>query len=390
MIIKYGDRTVCKKGGVFMKKLFGAFVSFVLAFGSVVSYAQEPSKWADMYITQAQDVNIISDKTDYEWTAPITRETFCDIAFSLLNKVSGLEEYSADTAVFSDTDNHKIEALYEIGIINGKSITEFAPNDGITREEAAAILNKSSEYLKIENNTTQSDYRFVDDEAISQWAKEDVYDIYNLGIMNGIGEEKFAPQGSYTVEQTIATMLRLYYIYVNKDLTTEKMLPLFGEDKNAVLEKLGINVDNAIRTKTDMQEEWYVDGSDSFKVCLIFYNDVFMGYKYLFNDWQEAFEYAVSAREDVGEILGEKTTYPGLPDESKFDNIKDYTELEEMMTVYEDWTPETNEEQMKKMLGDREAERIDIRFELSVLPQNMATLTVRYQVLPQVTGESAE
>lgn len=378
-----------------MNKLLRIFLCLTLALGSVsAAFAKEDtvnsSEWSKPYITEAYNINIISDKTDYEWTAPITREIFCDIAFSLLNRVSGLEEYSADTAVFSDTDNHKIEALYEIGIINGKSETEFAPNDGITREEAAAVLNKSSEYLKIENNTAQSDYRFADDSDISQWAKEDVYDIYNLGIMNGIGEEMFAPQGSYTVEQTVATMVRLYYIYVNKELTTEKMLPLFGEDKDVVLEKLGINRDNVNISQTDGQEEWYVDGSDSFKACLIFYNDVFMGYKYLFNDWREAFEYAVSAREDVGEILGEKTTYPGLPDESKFDNIKDYTELTELMRVYEDWTPETNEEQMKKMLGDREASRIDIRFQFSTAPQNMATLIVRYQVLPQVTDESTE
>ena len=31
-----------------------------------------------------------------------------------------------------------------------------------------------------------------------------------MGIMNGVSETEFSPKGNYTVEQAIATMVRLY------------------------------------------------------------------------------------------------------------------------------------------------------------------------------------
>ena len=45
-----------------------------------------------------------------------------------------------DLCKFTDVDNMKVTFLCGMGIINGKSETEFAPNDSLTREEAATIL----------------------------------------------------------------------------------------------------------------------------------------------------------------------------------------------------------------------------------------------------------
>ena len=40
--------------------------------------------------------------------------------------------------------------------------------------------------------------------------RSDVYWAYNSGVMNGVSGNRFAPNNSYTHEQSIATMLRLY------------------------------------------------------------------------------------------------------------------------------------------------------------------------------------
>ena len=45
---------------------------------------------------------------------------------------------------FADTDDDEVAFLANSGIINGRSETEFAPNDDITREEAAVILDEYS------------------------------------------------------------------------------------------------------------------------------------------------------------------------------------------------------------------------------------------------------
>ena len=38
----------------------------------------------------------------------------------------------------------------------------------------------------------------------------DVQLMTHLGIMNGVGEDKFDPNGSYSVEQCLVTLVRLY------------------------------------------------------------------------------------------------------------------------------------------------------------------------------------
>lgn len=54
------------------------------------------------------------------------------------------------------------------------------------------------------------DPTFTDSAASSAWALADVGQIQASGIMSGMGDDTFAPQGTYTREQTVATMMRLY------------------------------------------------------------------------------------------------------------------------------------------------------------------------------------
>ena len=51
---------------------------------------------------------------------------------------------------------------------------------------------------------------YADKNDIADWAKEDVALITHLGVMNGIGENKFDPKGVYTLEQCFVTLVRLY------------------------------------------------------------------------------------------------------------------------------------------------------------------------------------
>ena len=51
---------------------------------------------------------------------------------------------------------------------------------------------------------------YADKGEIADWAKTDVQLMTHLGIMNGVGEDKFAPKGSYSVEQCLVTLVRLY------------------------------------------------------------------------------------------------------------------------------------------------------------------------------------
>lgn len=55
-----------------------------------------------------------------------------------------------------------------------------------------------------------SDAAFADNSSISNWAREGVSHVHAAGIMGGVGDNRFDPIGAYTREQSIVTILRLY------------------------------------------------------------------------------------------------------------------------------------------------------------------------------------
>lgn len=168
-----------------------------------------PSEWAVNDVVNAIKADILPSELQSNYQTNITREQFCDLAFALLEKISGLKWHTAQDMLFEDTNNMSVGTLYKQGIINGKAKGIFAPHDFITREEAATILDRICEYVDISGNDAY-DFRFHDDEAISEWAKSGVYHMQFIGIMNGVGDDLFAPQDTYTVEQAILTMVRIY------------------------------------------------------------------------------------------------------------------------------------------------------------------------------------
>lgn len=122
-------------------------------------------------------------------------------------------EILLDVTPFLDVNENKdlsfIERAYHLGIVNGVSETEFNPDGEITRQEAAAMLMRVyKNYAEAEK--ISGEVKFSDDEEIASWAKEDVYSINSLGIMQGVGANSFAPLDGYTVEQAIITFWRLY------------------------------------------------------------------------------------------------------------------------------------------------------------------------------------
>ena len=51
---------------------------------------------------------------------------------------------------------------------------------------------------------------FADHNEFSDWASSDIYAMKNAGIINGTGNNNFSPKQNYTTEQAVATLLRMY------------------------------------------------------------------------------------------------------------------------------------------------------------------------------------
>ncbi|MCL1787679.1 MAG: S-layer homology domain-containing protein [Defluviitaleaceae bacterium] len=105
-----------------------------------------------------------------------------------------------------------------LGFITGYGGGIAAPQDIITREQAAVLLvrlfNAIHMYLDI-NLPTMLDLPhlpsvFTDYEQISSWAFNGVASAYALGIMRGIGNNHFSPRGDFTIQQSIVAILRVF------------------------------------------------------------------------------------------------------------------------------------------------------------------------------------
>lgn len=185
------------------------------------------SDWAAVDVDRAAKLGIPgSFPSGRDLTQPITREMFCEAVFNLTSRITD-DALSSDPDLckFTDVDNGKVNFLCGMGIINGKSETEFAPNDSLTREEAATISLRMINKVKPMPATTMW-FNFTDLGDISDWAMDAVQTICNMGFMNGVGDNRFAPKDTYTEEQALLVLMRIYDAAKAMTQRTKKMRKL--------------------------------------------------------------------------------------------------------------------------------------------------------------------
>lgn len=166
-----------------------------------------PSEWASKDIDLAYAVGIADANKDYIYKNNITREEFCELIYNFCSIVGELVVDDGHI-VFEDTNNTKVQILNTMGIINGKSATKFAPNDYLTREEAATIIVRMVNKV-VPMAATEMWFEYDDINEVSEWASDSIQTISNLGFMNGVGNNRFAPKDTYTTEQAIVTLVRV-------------------------------------------------------------------------------------------------------------------------------------------------------------------------------------
>lgn len=171
----------------------------------------DSSEWAIDYVLESMELGFLEDISELNYKEPITREKFCEIVYNMLSKATD-KTWSAPTAIpFNDTYNPKVASLYYVDIIKGKADKQFAPDDFLTREEAATILIRTAQFMGVGMPENAYDGKVYNDEIdISDWAFGSVHYCRKLGVMIGTSETEFAPKETYTSEQAIATMVRLY------------------------------------------------------------------------------------------------------------------------------------------------------------------------------------
>ena len=225
------------------------------------------SEWAQEYIDKAEKSGVTEDFNRL-WHKAVTRREFCQLAYNAL--AANGEVFEKPTKSFTDTDDEKILALAQKGIIiGGKSDDVFAPGDSLTREEAAVILKRICVHLGLA--ATEMYFNFDDADDISPWAMEAVQTVCNIGVMNGVGDGLFDPKGSYTAEQAVTLMRIFKNIKAGSDTFADKLNELMPDDKNYMFSPLSVKMALALaangaegETQSEMLAALGIDNLDTF------------------------------------------------------------------------------------------------------------------------------
>lgn len=144
----------------------------------------------DEYVVTAIALNLVpmSIQSD-SYYDKITRQEFCDLVIQFFLSIQGktFNEYinqnniNLDNNIFTDTENDNIVFANKLGIVNGTENNKFFPNNYITKQEGAVLLNNLCNKLDI--NTQKiiiEKNKYIDDNEIAEWAKDSVYKMDNF------------------------------------------------------------------------------------------------------------------------------------------------------------------------------------------------------------------
>ena len=109
---------------------------------------------------------------------------------------------------FNDIENHgwakdAIAMLVEKNVINGKSENEFCPDDFISRKEIAKIIALAFGFEKTSNSLSFNDV------AETEWSAPYIAAVAENGIITGVDEDSFMPDGIVTREMLATVLYRV-------------------------------------------------------------------------------------------------------------------------------------------------------------------------------------
>ncbi|MCK9858914.1 S-layer homology domain-containing protein [Paenibacillus sp. ATY16] len=195
-------------------KIFYDFVSMdrlkasiqdALNAGNPASFLDTASHWASKDLSLGAKLGIINGYPDgsFRPDASVTRAEFSTLvvkAFALRLENGGKE--------FEDTRNswarESIGILANYGVISGYPDGTFHPDQKITRAEMVAILSR---ILILPSNSGKAN-TFID-VAPQHWAKMMIEEAAAAGIIQGKGENRFAPDDNLTRAEALTVILRV-------------------------------------------------------------------------------------------------------------------------------------------------------------------------------------
>ena len=172
----------------------------------------QPSGWAAPELEAAIGLGLVPQDLQTGYQRNISRQNFCRLIWELIKKQPNYMEllWNKPQVTFSDTDSAEVAWCAQLGIVGGSGDGQFAPHRELSRQEAAKILALTTQLLGVPDNGGQS--AFSDRASFAGWAVPFIDYCSSYGILKGDGG-RFDPDGKFTTQQAIATILRIQQNY---------------------------------------------------------------------------------------------------------------------------------------------------------------------------------
>ena len=170
------------------------------------------SAWYYDYVESAADMGLFSgdERGFFNPQKDITRAEFVQVLYNALAP----EDYVPAGTSFTDIKTGDwfyapVCWAEELGVVSGYEDGGFHPSGLISREEMCVVLNNYMQSITGGTASQDEGFQFPDDSRISSWAKEAVYNAYQLGLVSGDEKGLFNP-GDNTQRCQAATVFTKY------------------------------------------------------------------------------------------------------------------------------------------------------------------------------------
>ncbi|MHA7965014.1 S-layer homology domain-containing protein [Paenibacillus sp. CAU 1782] len=173
-----------------------------------ISFSDIAGHWAEASIRKAVKDGIVNGYDDgtFKPGKTITRAEFTVMLMNALQvQEAGAELTFTDKADIGGWAKAAVAQAVQAGIISGYSDGTFRANANITRAEMATMIANALGSSTEANTTTD----FTDDKDIPAWAKASVAYVKQAGLVQGKGNNEFAPQDPTTRAEAVTLLLNL-------------------------------------------------------------------------------------------------------------------------------------------------------------------------------------
>ncbi|MCF8011609.1 MAG: S-layer homology domain-containing protein [Clostridiales bacterium] len=171
--------------------------------------------WAQKEVKVMAGEGIIAGVTEqkFEPGEHVTRAQLAAILVRMLNIDNTNGSASGYQDVKQDAWYHNVvNTISQAGLINGYNENTFGPDNPVTRQQVAVILNrviqKKGSFDRL-NKTINSLNTFDDSESISSWARQSTANMVQYGLIAGRQNNRFAPLDKTTRAEIVVLLYRL-------------------------------------------------------------------------------------------------------------------------------------------------------------------------------------